>query len=214
MRLLLVLIFSFLLFTPVLVFADAQTGVCSNGTASVGDTGVFMRDICEECWEQGNCGLNDILIVVANIANFILSIVGGLVFLYYIAGGFYWIISHGDPGLVTKGKKMIRNATVGLAIVLVAYTAVVALRTAITGQVVSTGYVICDGTSETSGKSCGPNDSKCSGFSCLNDCEQRGGVCTDEATVDKLVIENKENLTCTEGAGCASESQFCCVKNP
>lgn len=213
MRFLLILIFTATLLSPTLVFAACGAdGKAAAGNVSRDTAGVFMQDICQVCWDEGNCSLNDILTVVANITNFILEIVGVLVFLYYIAGGFYWIISRGDQGLVTKGKKMIRNASIGLAIVLVAYTAVVALRTAITGQMVSTGYVICDGNKD--GQLCGPNDSKCSGFSCLNNCESRGGVCADEATVDNLVAENEEDLTCTEGAGCASDSQFCCLPNP
>lgn len=165
MRLLLATLFALILISPTMVFANAQTGTCAGGSVGADTTGVFMQNICKECWDSGDCSLTDILTVVANVSNFILSIVGVLVFIYYIAGGFCWIISRGDQGMVTKGKKMIKNATIGLVIVLVAYTAVVVLRTAIMGQGISPGYVLCSGPA-TEGQACALN-STCSGLTCL-----------------------------------------------
>jgi len=215
MRFFIVLFFSALLLSPSLVFAATSTFTCgadgkSSNTAVTTETesGVFMKGICKVCWDEGNCGLNDFLTLIANVGNYILSIVAGLVFLVYIIGGFFWIIAHGDKGMVDKGKKWIKSATVGLFIVLFAYTGVVALRSAITGEAVSTGYTICSGT-ETDGQSCAVN-SKCSGFSCISTCEKTtSAFCTDAATAATF---SSTEYSCSAGtSSCPDITQKCCT---
>jgi hypothetical protein len=145
--------------------------------------------------------------LVANIGNYILTIIAALVLLVYVAGGAMWIISHGDPSWVTKGKTYIKNATVGLFIVLVAYTGVVALKNALVGQV-SEGYIICDGSADTEGQDCDVN-SQCSGFSCISKCEESGGFCTDEISAG-LFEDNGDGL-CASGTSCPLEEQSSCL---
>jgi amino acid transporter len=164
------LIIAILLLTPTLVLARAQSGTCAtegiDSIKSSAEVGVFLAGICDECWDLGDCGLNDFFTVVVNVGNYILSIAAAAVFLVYILGGFFWIIARGDKGYVDKGKKWIKNASVGLAIILCAYVAVVTLRSVITGQTETENYVICDNTEETDGQPCAPN-STCDGFSCV-----------------------------------------------
>jgi hypothetical protein len=214
MRLFLVLLFALLIIVPRLALAATTCGAKGDATSietvGVEETGVFMRDICRVCWDEGNCGLNDILIVVANVANFILSIVGILVFLWFVAGGAYWIISRGDQGLVTKGKKMITSAAFGLVIVLVAYTGVVALKSALTGQGLSSGYVICDGTNKTYQESCGPN-ARCFGFTCLTACEYVGGSCVDSSKKTEIEADGRTSCDDAITGRCATDSQICCI---
>jgi hypothetical protein len=161
------LVTSFLL-SPQVSLASATTGKCltpgpnSTDTSDKNNVGIFMVGVCSECWDEGDCSLGDIMTVVANIGNYILSIVGGLVLLAYILGGFWWIISHGNKAYVDKGKSYIKNATVGLIIVLFAYVGVYTLDTAVRGgfgpdsdtNKTSSG-VICDGSDESIGKECG-----------------------------------------------------------
>jgi len=204
-----------ILFMPVAVFADARTGKCSDGESAVKnktEVGIFLQGVCNECWDAGNCSMTDFLTVIANAGNFILSIIAGLVFLVYIMGGFFWIIAHGDKSMVEKGKKWIKNATVGLIIVLVAYTGVVALRSAVIGEGISQGYVICSGV-DTDGQPCALN-SICGGFSCVSSCEAiEGNICTDAATADTLIDAKK--YTCTTGAAtCQEATQQCCTPVP
>ena len=161
MRFLLISLFALFLLMPTFVLADAQNpGTCTSTAKTETDVGVFMVGICGECWDEGNCSLSDIMTVVANIGNFILSIVGSAVLVVYIIGGFWWIASHGDQGWVTKGKKWITSATYGLIIVLFAYMAIFALQAALTtGTVSQPTWVICDGTNP--GATCGI-DMECS----------------------------------------------------
>lgn len=214
MRFLSFLIFSALLIPSHFVLASAQAGSCtgniSNASRTVSSTeaGVFMSGLCRECWELGDCSLNDILSVVANAGNFILSIVASLVFLIYILGGFWWIASHGNSAWVEKGKKWIKNATLGLFIVLIAYTGVVALRLAITKGELASSYVLCSGD-ETSGKACGFN-SLCYGFSCMSSCESGGGSCLDATA--KATVEADGDGVCSQGTlSCPDASLYCCT---
>jgi len=52
-----------------------------------------------------------------NIAQLILGIVGGLVLLMFVYGGFTFLISGGDSAKVEKGKTIIKNALTGLVII-------------------------------------------------------------------------------------------------
>lgn len=211
--------FSFFLLTmllmPVAVFADAQTGKCAGGDTAVVDkteAGMFLQGVCTECWSEGNCSLSDFMTAIANTGNFILSIIAGLVFLVYIMGGFFWIIAHGDKGLVEKGKKWIKNATIGLVIVLVAYTGVVALRSMISGEGLSSGYIICDGSEASIDQPCGLNQF-CAESGCVSLCDIYSSV----SGTEELSWECKDTST-TSKSGCipnycpGDENFQCCPK--
>lgn len=74
--------------------------------------------------ESPNCGnysLNDMVRVAVNIASFILSIVGSLALLAFIAGGLMLILSAGNSEWVARGKQTLIGAVVGLAIVFTSY---------------------------------------------------------------------------------------------
>ncbi|MFH1088892.1 MAG: pilin [Candidatus Uhrbacteria bacterium] len=214
MRLLLTIIFFSFLLMPTITLADAATGACEapDFLEPATEVGVFLENICSACWLQGNCSLNDFMTVVANAGNYILSIVAALVFLMYIGGGFFWIISHGDDKLVTKGKEWIKASTVGLIIVLVAYTGIVALRSAITQGTLSEGYVICSGNndgSNTDGDTdtlpCGLN-SNCYGYSCVSLCEKAGASCVTSEVANSSMYDS---FQCSFDK-CTDEGQYCC----
>lgn len=207
------LIIAFLLLTPTLALASASNSACINpsNTKPASEVGVFLAGICDECWDLGDCGLNDFFTVVANAGNYILSIAAAAVFLVYILGGFWWIIAHGDKGYVEKGKKWIKNASFGLAIILCAYVAVVTLRSVVTGQTETGNYEICSGT-ETDGHPCAMN-SFCEGFSCISNCEATGqnNFCADSDTAATL----GSDYVCTDmPTSCPDPTQQCCSPNP
>jgi hypothetical protein len=217
MKFLLAIIFLLFALVPTATLATATTGACTESVKTSADVGVFLQGVCGECWRLGDCSLNDFMTVVANAGNYILSIVAALVFLMYIGGGFFWVISHGDDKLVTKGKEWIKASTVGLIIVLVAYTGVVALRTAITQGTLSEGYVICAGNGnesnsdgDTDSVACGPN-STCYGYSCLSACEISGGSCI---SAEMATTMNTPTITVSCSAGttsCPNATQQCCA---
>ena len=113
----------------------AEVGGCTRA-----EVGPFMQDISKACGNLGDCSLADIMMVFDNVGLFILSIIGGVVLLMYVVGGFYMLISGGSAERVKKGKKYLTISTIGLLIVMFAWTGVRALNSAIRyGTVYGTG---------------------------------------------------------------------------
>lgn len=96
---LLSLVFFFVLINPVLAL---ETGV-----AEVSDT-----------IELGSA---DIRVIVARIINVFLGILGVIALVLVIYGGFLWMTAGGSPEQVEKAKKVLINATIGLAIILASW---------------------------------------------------------------------------------------------
>ncbi len=95
-----------------------------NPAASVctsAEVGPFLQGITVACGNVGNCELTDIMLVVANVGNWILGIVGSLVFLFYVWGGIDLLTSGGNPTRISKGKDRMKKATIGLLIVFGAF---------------------------------------------------------------------------------------------
>ncbi|MBI4433437.1 hypothetical protein HY632_01570 [Candidatus Uhrbacteria bacterium] len=61
-------------------------------------------------------------VVVANIIRISLSLVGILLVAYLVFGGYKWMTSGGESKEVEEAKTIIRNAVIGLAIILLAYS--------------------------------------------------------------------------------------------
>lgn len=87
----------------------ALGGVCQNN----GDTGV-----CEENQKSENANTN---VLVRNIVNILLYIVGALSVLMIIIGGLLMVTSQGDSSNITKAKNTILYAVVGLVVAFLAY---------------------------------------------------------------------------------------------
>lgn len=118
-------IFLFFLSAPPVLAQEVEEDRCAlGGTVSQAEAGVFMKNICTVCWEQGNCQLEDFMQVFVNVADYILAISGSLALLVFVIGGFMWMISQGDSGRVTKGKDFMKGGLIGLLIIFGAYLAI------------------------------------------------------------------------------------------
>ncbi len=196
--------------TPFAVLATAASpgAACAQGTASESEVGPLMQGICKECYKLGDCSVTDIMSVFANVGNYVVGIIASLVFLMYVLGGMFWLGSRGDKAWVDKGKKYIRNSTIGLLIVLFAYAGITTLKLALeSGKVGGSEIVICDGTKVTEGKTCG-DYKQCSEGQCLGLCEltKAGKICWDTSYYPGATqCENGKNL-CSGGG----EDIQCC----
>lgn len=63
-------------------------------------------------------GLDCILQTFANIAALILSVTGSFALLMFVYGGFMMLVSGGSEERVSKGKTIVRNAVIGIFIIL------------------------------------------------------------------------------------------------
>jgi hypothetical protein len=70
----------------------------------------------------GNYSLNDFLVLAINVANWILGVVGAVALLFFVYGGFVFILSAGSEEKVKSGKQILLNSIIGLAIVFASYT--------------------------------------------------------------------------------------------
>lgn len=70
--------------------------------------------------------------VIGRIIRAILGLSGAAALLMFVWGGFLWLTSRGESGQITKGKDTLKWATIGLVVILLAYTLVTAVIGALT----------------------------------------------------------------------------------
>ena len=66
-------------------------------------------------------GTTSLPAIVGNIINVVLGFMGIVLLFYLIYGGFLWMTSGGDSKGVDAAKTMIRNAIIGLVIIVASY---------------------------------------------------------------------------------------------
>ncbi|MFA6475301.1 MAG: pilin [Patescibacteria group bacterium] len=69
----------------------------------------------------GSTSQASITVIIAILIQILLGIVGSLALLMFVWGGMNLIFSHGNEEMVTKGKKILIWAVIGLAVVLASY---------------------------------------------------------------------------------------------
>jgi hypothetical protein len=106
--------------TPVLVLAASCFYVSVAWAA-----GILPKESgANNCTSPNGCGnysLDDILSTAVIVANWILGVVGALALLFFVYGGFVFILSGGSEEKVREGKTILMNAIIGLAIVFCSY---------------------------------------------------------------------------------------------
>jgi hypothetical protein len=76
------------------------------------------------CIATGSCTVDQMVGVIGRAAQFLLGIVGSVTLLIFIYGGFVWLTSGGNPDKIKKGKEIVIQTVIGLAIVFGAYAGV------------------------------------------------------------------------------------------
>lgn len=95
-----------------------------------------------------SCTVCDVVSGGITIANLLATSLSGIVLLMFVIGGFCMIISRGNEELVTKGRKIIMGAVIGIVIVTFAWVIVnTVLRVLVKGSLTESGDVqILSGT--------------------------------------------------------------------
>ncbi len=86
------------------------------------------------CWSSGNCSLDDIIRTGVAFANLLIGLSSAAFFATFIYGGALYLLSFGSDGMVTKAKKAMSGAAIGMLIVMSAWTIVNYLASSITGK--------------------------------------------------------------------------------
>jgi hypothetical protein len=77
--------------------------------------------ILPPCADNGECQLPQILGMAVTVADWILGVVGAVALLFFVYGGFVFILSGGNEQNVKKGKDILIGSIIGLAIVFASY---------------------------------------------------------------------------------------------
>lgn len=78
-------------------------------------------DAFETIGESSGLATDSISVIIARIIRVFLSVIGIITVLIVIYAGWLWMTSQGDPGKVQKARDMLRNAVIGLAIIMGSY---------------------------------------------------------------------------------------------
>jgi len=73
------------------------------------------------CISSGDCGVCEMVQVAINIGIFLIGISGAITLAFIVYGGFMLLTSGGSSDRVGKGKKILINSAIGLAIAFSAY---------------------------------------------------------------------------------------------
>lgn len=122
--------FAFLLFFTLISYTRAQTIIEGKDCKSVQCTGSASDD--QYCC--GNYQLDDFVKIAIKISAWILSITGSLALLFFIYGGFMFLISAGSSERVQKAKQIIIGAVIGVVIVLTSFLIINFIITSLTGS--------------------------------------------------------------------------------
>ena len=96
--------------------------------------GNIVKDKDGNVVAENVCTLNDFGALLARIATIILGVSGSLALLFFVYGGFVWLISEGNKEKVQKGKNILLAAVFGMVIIFAAYLMVEFTIQALTGQ--------------------------------------------------------------------------------
>lgn len=147
--------------------------------------GICTGDECK-CRDQGDCTLEDVLQVFVNISNFILSISGSLVLLFFVYGGFMFLTSQGSQEKIQTGMGSMKGAVIGLLIIFGAFAGINFLTGVLRGGDYSqTNY--CELVASPDGKA------------------GLGWACLDLDNV------NEDVYTCETGLCPGPATQVCCI---
>ncbi|MCI0479221.1 pilin [Candidatus Uhrbacteria bacterium] len=64
---------------------------------------------------------SDLPTLIGNIIGGLMSLVGAILFVYLLYGGFRWMTAGGDEKKVGEARDVIKNAVIGLVIIVLAY---------------------------------------------------------------------------------------------
>jgi len=67
---------------------------------------------------RSQCGVEDFMQLLVNVFQLMLGVLGSLSLLFFVYGGFVWILSRGNTQMIEKGKSILIGSIIGLSLVL------------------------------------------------------------------------------------------------
>ena len=88
-----------------------------------------------------NCGVDDFFQILVNVFKLMLGLLGSLSLLFFIYGGFVWLLSRGNANMIQKGKDIIVGSVIGMSIVLGSWVIINFIIAVFTGDLGNLGNV-------------------------------------------------------------------------
>jgi len=110
--------------------SDCVSALCGSNSDTSGSSGGTAQALQNPL----GSGMVNPAIILGNVINAALGLVGSLALAVFIFGGFMWVTSAGNDEKIKKGKDMIMWATLGLAVIFASYAMVTFVIGAITGS--------------------------------------------------------------------------------
>lgn len=107
------------------IYAGAAAGLAVLPTITLAQGNPFTRganavnNVANAAGISG--GTTDLYTIFGRVVNVVLGFLGIVLLFYFLYGGFKWMTSGGDEKGVGEAKTMIRNAVIGLVIVMASY---------------------------------------------------------------------------------------------
>ncbi len=79
-----------------------------------------LTDVGQQVY--GNASPPDIKVTIGKVVQILLGFIGILFVVLIIVGGFRWMTSGGNEQKIDEAKRLITNATIGLVVVVLAYS--------------------------------------------------------------------------------------------
>ncbi|MEK7116179.1 MAG: hypothetical protein AAB879_02165 [Patescibacteria group bacterium] len=97
--------------TALPVFAQSVTGKIGEG----------LKKAATESGFVSGASTTDLPTIIGRVIGVALTLLGTLLLAYILYGGFLWMTAGGEEKNVTKAKDIIKNAVIGLTIIVAAY---------------------------------------------------------------------------------------------
>jgi hypothetical protein len=120
-NILLILVCGLLLLQAPLAYGQGNILPTATGPSDTGTCRAPLNSGITNATYCGNYALNDFVVLAINIAKWLFGIVGSLTLVMFIYGGIMFLVSAGSPEAVSKAKKIIVAAVIGLIIVFSSY---------------------------------------------------------------------------------------------
>lgn len=98
----------------------ATGGASTDGPGTTGQEGGIGRLALPSCVSNGDCGVDDLVTMAVNVANFLFGISGAIFLLVFVVAGFRLIFFAPDAGTVKEAKSSLVKATTGMIIIALA----------------------------------------------------------------------------------------------
>lgn len=134
-----------------LIALVAAVGIAA-ATPAAAQLPTLVPEACRGTATLSECGLNELILVFINVAQFIFGISGTAALAMFVWGGFLWLFSGGNAERIKQGQAVIVGAVTGLIIIFGAYVGVQFLVQALRGTVGAGDVLIAGEQCELSGE--------------------------------------------------------------